>query len=84
MNPAEISRLIQQGLPAAEVQVSSDDGTHFAAQIIDAGFAGKPPLARHKMVYAILGERMGREIHALSLRTLTPDEWQRQQQRSQA
>ena len=84
MSPAEISRLIQQGLPTAEVKVSSADGTHFAAQIVDPGFAGKTPLARHKMVYAILGERMGREIHAMSLRTLTPDELRRQQQGSQA
>lgn len=66
-----------QGLPNADVRVSSEDGTHFEALIIAAVFAGKRPLARHQMVYATLGERLGREIHALSLRTLTPDEWQR-------
>ena len=77
MSPAEIEHLIKQGLPAAEVRVSSEDGAHFEALVIAAVFAGKRPLARHRMVYAALGERMGRDIHALSLRTLTPDEWQR-------
>ncbi|MGA9854449.1 MAG: BolA family protein [Gammaproteobacteria bacterium] len=73
-----------QGLPAAEVSVSSDDGTHFAAEVIAASFNGKPSLVRHQMVYAALGERMGREIHALSLRTLTPDELRQHQSRSSA
>ncbi|MBU6422138.1 MAG: BolA/IbaG family iron-sulfur metabolism protein [Gammaproteobacteria bacterium] len=78
LSPAEIEHLIMQGLPAAEVRVSSADGAHFEALIITDLFAGKRPLARHQLVYATLGERIGREIHALSLRTLTPDEWQRQ------
>lgn len=78
MSPAEIEHLIRQGLPAAEVRVNSDDGTHFAALIIADEFVGQRPLARHQMVYATLGERLGREIHALSLRTLTRDEWRRQ------
>jgi len=47
---------------------------HFQAQIVAEAFAGKPTLARHRMVYAVLGERVGGEIHALSLRTLTPQE----------
>lgn len=75
MTPAEIEHLILQGLPAAQVQVSSDDGTHFEAVIVTTAFVGKRPLVRHQMVYATLGDRMGREIHALSLRALTPDEW---------
>ncbi|MGB9429361.1 MAG: BolA/IbaG family iron-sulfur metabolism protein [Gammaproteobacteria bacterium] len=66
-----------QGLPGAEVSVSSSDGTHFEAVVIAPAFNGKRPLARHQLVYATLGERMGREIHALSLQTLTPDEWRR-------
>ncbi len=81
MTPAEIKHLIMQGLPAAEVHVSSQDGTHFEAEVIAASFSDKSSLARHQMVYATLGERMGREIHALSLHTLTPDERQRQQRR---
>jgi stress-induced morphogen len=47
---------------------------HFEAVVVAEAFRGKLPLARHRMVYATLGERMGGEIHALSLRTLTPDE----------
>jgi stress-induced morphogen len=56
------------------VQVASPDDVHFQAQIVAEAFAGKPTLARHRMVYAVLGERVGGEIHALSLRTLTPQE----------
>ena len=61
-----------------EISVESEDNTHFRARVVSAEFAGKRPLQRHQMVYAALGAHMGREIHALSLRTLTPDEWQRE------
>lgn len=74
MTPDTIQRLIEQGLPGARAEVHGDDGVHFEATVVCADFAGKLPLARHRMVYATLGERMGGEIHALSLRTLTPDE----------
>ena len=74
MNPESIRHLIETGLPGAEVVVLGDDGVHFEARIVYAGFAGKLPLARHRMVYATLGEKMGGEIHALSLKTLTPEE----------
>lgn len=74
MQEAEIEQLIRQGLPQAEVRVTTVDGTHFDALVVAAEFAGKRPLARHQMVYATLGERMGREIHALSLHALTPEE----------
>lgn len=74
MNAERIRQLIETGLPGARVEVRGDDGVHFEATVIYAGFAGKLPLARHRMVYATLGERMGGEIHALQLKTLTPDE----------
>lgn len=74
MDTQTITHLIQQGLPDAVVHVQGDDGVHFEALVISPAFAGKLPLARHRMVYATLGERMGGEIHALALRTLTPDE----------
>ncbi|MBN8262375.1 MAG: BolA/IbaG family iron-sulfur metabolism protein [Xanthomonadales bacterium] len=74
MNADTIRDLIESGLPGARAQVRGDDGVHFEATVVCAGFAGKLPLARHRMVYATLGERMGGEIHALQLRTLTPDE----------
>jgi acid stress-induced BolA-like protein IbaG/YrbA len=76
MHAATIKTLIEQGLPGAVADVRGDDGVHFEATVVSPDFAGKLPLARHRMVYATLGERMGGEIHALSLRTLTPDEAQ--------
>lgn len=74
MTPDFIRTLILQGMPGARVEVSGDDGVHFEALVVSDAFAGKLPLARHRMVYATLGERMGGEIHALALKTLTPDE----------
>ncbi|HPF74784.1 MAG: BolA/IbaG family iron-sulfur metabolism protein [Lysobacteraceae bacterium] len=74
MNAVTIQQLIEAGLPGARAAVRGDDGVHFEAEVVCADFAGKLPLARHRMVYATLGDRMGGEIHALSLKTLTPDE----------
>ncbi len=72
-----IRDLIEQGLPGARVEVRGDDGVHFEALVVSDAFTGKLPLARHRLVYATLGERMGGEIHALALRTLTPQEAER-------
>ena len=77
MNPDVIKNLIETGLPGAQARVQGDDGVHFEATVVFDGFAGKLPIARHRMVYATLGERMGGEIHALALRTVTPEEDQR-------
>ncbi|MDE2260977.1 MAG: BolA/IbaG family iron-sulfur metabolism protein [Gammaproteobacteria bacterium] len=74
MNSEDIARLIRAGLPGADVRVQSDDGTHFQARIVAEQFAGKRGVARHQLVYQTLGERMGREIHALSIEALTPAE----------
>ena len=74
MTPDTIRQLIEQGLPGARVQVQGEDGVHFEAVVIAGDFRGKLPLARHRMVYATLGELMGGEIHALALKTLTPEE----------
>jgi acid stress-induced BolA-like protein IbaG/YrbA len=78
MNAELIRQLIEAGLPGARADVQGEDGVHFEAQVVSDAFRGKLPLARHRMVYATLGERMGGEIHALALRTLTPDEAQAQ------
>jgi acid stress-induced BolA-like protein IbaG/YrbA len=75
MDPTEISKLIEAGLPDATVRVASDDNTHFQALVVSEKFAGKRPLARHQLVYACLGSLVGNEIHALSITALTPDEW---------
>jgi acid stress-induced BolA-like protein IbaG/YrbA len=74
MNAETIRTLIEQGLPGAQAVVQGDDGVHFEATVISAAFRGKLPLARHRLVYATLGDLMGGEIHALALRTLTPEE----------
>jgi len=74
MSPEEVARLIRAGLPGAQVEVRSDDQTHFAARIVAREFASLRSLARHQLVYRALGERMGREIHALSIEALTPEE----------
>jgi acid stress-induced BolA-like protein IbaG/YrbA len=65
----EIKSLIESGLPGATATVVGDDGQHFEAEVVCAAFAGKTMIQQHRMVYATLGERMGREIHALQLRT---------------
>ena len=74
MNPDSVSALILAGLPGADVRVESDDNVHFAARIVAAQFAGLRPIARHQLVYKALGALMGREIHALSIEALTPEE----------
>ena len=74
MNADTIRQLIETGLPGSRAEVQGEDGVHFEAVVVCAAFAGKLPLARHRMVYATLGELMGGAIHALSLKTLTPDE----------
>ncbi|MFO7325155.1 MAG: BolA/IbaG family iron-sulfur metabolism protein [Pseudomonadota bacterium] len=74
MNPGQIEELIRAGLPGARVAVRSEDNVHFEAVVVSPEFEGKRPLQRHQMVYRALGERMGGEIHALQLTTLTPAE----------
>jgi len=76
MEPSEISKLIEAGFDDAIVRVSSDDNTHFEAEIIAAEFEGKRAIARHQLIYKCLGSLMGNEIHALSIQALTPGEVQ--------
>jgi len=75
MKAAEIKTRIEAGLPGSRATVSSDDDTHFAAVVVAAQFSGQRPLQRHQQVYAALGAAVGREIHALSIEALTPEEW---------
>lgn len=72
MTKQEIQALIEAGLPGAKVNVIGDDGQHFEAEVVYEGFAGKLPIAQHRMVYAALGDRMGSQIHALQLKTRAP------------
>ena len=74
MTPESVSDLIRAGLPGADVRVESDDNVHFSASIVAGQFTGLRPIARHQLVYKALGALMGREIHALSIEALTPEE----------
>jgi acid stress-induced BolA-like protein IbaG/YrbA len=73
VTPEDIKRWIEAGLPDSVVSIDGD-GAHFDAVIINPQFAGKSLIQRHQMVYGALGDRMKSEIHALSMKTLTPDE----------
>lgn len=75
MNPSEVSQLIEAGFENADVKVSSEDNTHFEALVVADEFAGLRSLARHQLIYKALGTLMGNEIHALSIRAYTPEEW---------
>ena len=75
MTAEQVAELIRAGLPGAQVRVESDDETHFAARVIAREFEGRRVLARHQLIYGTLGARVGREIHALSIEALTPEEW---------
>ncbi|WP_186332108.1 BolA family protein [Bordetella genomosp. 13] len=72
--PQQVRDYIAQGLPCDHLDVQGD-GQHFDALIVSASFEGKRLIARHQLVYAALGDRMKAEIHALSMRTLTPGEY---------
>jgi acid stress-induced BolA-like protein IbaG/YrbA len=72
--PELIKRYIAAGLECTHLEVDGD-GQHFSAIIVSNAFAGKRLVQRHQIVYAALGDRMREEIHALSMQTLTPDEF---------
>ncbi len=70
-----IKTTIESSLPCEHVQVEGDDGRHFNALIVSAEFKGKNTVQQHQLVYKSLGDKMRQEIHALSMRTLTPEQW---------
>ena len=74
MDAETIRKLIETGLPGAVASVQGDDGVHFEATGVSEAFRGKLSLARHRLVYATLGDLMGGAIHALQLKTVTPEE----------
>jgi acid stress-induced BolA-like protein IbaG/YrbA len=75
MDPEQIRSLIESAFADAEVRVMSPDNTHFEALVVAAEFAGVKSIARHQLVYKALGSLVGNEIHAISIRALTPDEY---------
>lgn len=75
LTASEVESYIRQGLQCDYVQVQGNDGQHFEAVIVSPEFAGKNMVQQHQLVYQALGDRMRSEIHALSMRTLTPEAW---------
>jgi acid stress-induced BolA-like protein IbaG/YrbA len=69
-----IRRSIESGLACDHVDVSGD-GHHFEALVVSAAFAGLSRVKQHQLVYAAMGDRMREEVHALSMLTLTPEQW---------
>jgi acid stress-induced BolA-like protein IbaG/YrbA len=74
VTPESVKSGIESGLACEHVEVIGD-GQHFQAVVVSPQFAGKSRVQRHQLVYAALGDRMREEIHALSMQTLTPEEW---------
>jgi acid stress-induced BolA-like protein IbaG/YrbA len=77
MQAIELQELIETGIPGAEVTVRGD-GDHFDAVVVSGKFSGLTMVQQHQLVYGTLAGRMGGEIHALALKTFTPEEWARQ------
>ena len=73
VTPQSIEASIKSGLACDEVEVGGD-GHHFEARIVSPAFRGLSRIARHRLVYQAMGERMREEVHALSMTTLTPEE----------
>jgi len=74
ITPEQVKQYIEAGMACEHVEVSGD-GHHFEAVIVSAAFNGKRKVQQHQVVYQALGDRMREEIHALSMQTLTPEEW---------
>lgn len=72
--PEAIKGYIEQGLDCEYVHVEGD-GRHFEAVIVSPAFEGKGMVQQHQLVYGALGDRMREEIHALSMKTFTPEQW---------
>ena len=77
VTPESIQLNIAQGMATEYLSVVGD-GTHFEAVVVSEEFAGKSRVQRHQRVYQTLGDRMRAEVHALSMKTFTPQEWQNQ------
>ena len=74
MAPEDVKRYIAENLDCQHLEVTGD-GHHFEALIVSEAFRGKSRVQQHQLVYQALGERMREEIHALSMRTFTPEDW---------
>ncbi len=79
MNPEEIESILNQHFPNSEIAVQDLTGTrdHFQALIVSEAFASKTMIQQHQMVYQALGDLMKEAIHALALKTYTPEQWKK-------
>ena len=77
LTASDLRSYIIDGLSSDYVEVQGDDGQHFEAVVVSPKFTGKNRVQQHQLVYRALGERMRTEIHALSIRTFTPEAWLR-------
>ena len=75
LSAQQLEAYITQNLACDYIKVLGDDGTHFEATVVSPEFTGKSMVQQHQLVYAALGDRMRAEIHALSMRTFTPEAW---------
>jgi acid stress-induced BolA-like protein IbaG/YrbA len=75
LSAAQLESYITDHLACDYIKVLGDDGTHFEAVIVSPEFVGKNMIQQHQLVYAALGDRMKAEIHALSMRTFSPEKW---------
>ena len=75
LSATQLESYITENLACDYIKVLGDDGTHFEAIIVSPAFVGKTMIQQHQLVYAALGDRMRAEIHALSMRTHTPEKW---------
>lgn len=83
IEPERVHELIAQAFPGAEIEVTDLTGTkdHYQARVVSADFAGRSLVEQHQMVYRALGEAMHGPIHALALKTFTPESWAKQGKR---
>jgi acid stress-induced BolA-like protein IbaG/YrbA len=77
MQADDVKKMIEAGIPSAQVQVQGD-GDHFEATVISSAFEGKSMVQQHQMVYGSLGNALEGAVHALALRTFTPEQWEKQ------
>ena len=82
MQANDIKQLIESSINSCTAIIEGDDGTHFQGVIVSEEFVGKSMVQQHQLVYKALGSKMGNEIHALSMQTLTPAEWEDKQNKT--
>jgi stress-induced morphogen len=77
MDPADVETVLREAFPDAEIELVDLTGTrdHYQARIVSGAFAGKTAIEQHQLVYRALGDAMNGPIHALALKTYTPEGW---------